>query len=423
MSRVGVLVLGLYALLDASAPGGNWWVAYGSVFGVLLGVWAVAVMQEGGIRIRRRRLIAAGLWLAAGTVFLLPVMRDSITYWYYVAGDFVATVAFPVLMLLIASMDARMYGGRRTLILLFVFLSVAAVMAPFTKELWGDYYIREGGRFDPPHVVLLALAWTLVFTELRPVRRLMLSVFLTMLAVLAVLSQERTAIILWALTGLSVLLTVGVVGGSSLGRRSLVTVGAVVLILSIVTVGSPLRSRVADQLATSRFTQLGAGVDRSLLLRWFEARDVLQRARDDESGLSWLVGFGHGATFRATFPGVWNRTAEGRQHTVHIGPFLLLHRYGLLGPGLYLLLLGTLGHHLLVLRRRRRAFTPLEFRWQTFLTVAMLGACIEFLVRNAHNDPLFTYVLAGFVFIKTGSVHGGAGVPRSPERQVSVDLT
>ncbi len=159
-------------------------------------------------------------------------------------------------------------------------------------------------------------------------------------------------------------------------------------------------------------------LDISLLNRLLELRDVWSEL----TPVHWY-GYGHGATFMPELSDpVRNLTADGRVHHIHFGPVLLMFRYGLPGLLLYTWLVTDV-------IRYAAAMKSIGFRHPHalpafFFAVALAGYLASFLVFNIMPDPAFSYVLAGYLYLRLMQpvpvLCGAAGVGQAHRRFYTV---
>ncbi len=405
-----ISLLGLYVLMDFTSPRG---VAYWSqsyallVLGMTLAlVWTVLVRHR--LRLPRETRKVLGTWVGVGSIFLITLEFGALRlYPAYIAGDFLATVGLPVLLILLGLNHPEIFRSRTVLRGLVLCLLLGALVAPVTTDLWGHAVTRgiDGARYDPPHLMLIGLAWAM-FLLSRGWRRTWALLLLLVLAGLAALSQERSGVFLWSIAGVTAWIAIP----ERVKYPSMLWLLILPLALSVVTLSDPRGARPSDLLdfaAVTRFQRL-AIQDPSLLGRFSEVRDVLEKM-EDANPVRWLVGFGHGATLDPRSPyAIRNLTQSGLIHTIHIGPALLLHRYGLIGVGAYVLFGVFLVRRLLALRRRRDGPGAYRILSVGFLVGAVL-AMGEFMVRNVQNDPIVSYLIAAVVLSAIDPARFGGG--------------
>ncbi len=424
MAWVALAALLGYAFLDATAPRGvaYWQQAYVALFaGLCLLLVASAVANRGVIHVPARAQRPILTWLLVGTAYLAFVPGDEPVYPLWIAGDYVATVAFPLAWAILGFQAPRLFSSPRKLAAITLVLFAWACAAPVTTHLWGIEFARgiEGARFDPPSSLLIACMWTFVFAS-RARTRLLATGGIAVLLALGVLSQERTGPILW----LGGLLYVFLVSATSRDMprtwRRLAATGIVVSMtgLSLWAVTTDVRA----QASWSRFERIIHGSDKSTVSRLAEGNEVLLKLTEVRSTPRWVVGFGHGATLepRFVFP-ERNLTQSGDLHTIHIGPFLVLHRYGLVGLAFLGLLLAVPIRAFRALRRKPDPHDSAGWMWGVALNAALMLACAEFLVRNVQNDPLVSFVIGGTLSRLWSSPRapGGRTLPASEAGQIT----
>lgn len=350
-------------------------VAYVFIYlGVILAVFVVLSSEA----VDRRIWAFVAMWLFTATFWLLPAARQTVSYPSYVAGDLLS-VALPAILVVLGGANGLFSPGR--LRVLAVALLVAACIAPLIGV--------ENNRFEPPATLLTAIVWTAILQANRAPRRLALVGVAIALLVLASMSGQRTALVVWL--GCAGFVCWRLLQSTAM-RVLAVAAGAVIL----AAVGATtMREQALGLLAGHRMESLARGEqDESLLSRVQEASDVLATFSREGSTLTYLTGFGHGATYRpeASFL-ARNVTAEGRVHNVHIGPLMIFFRYGLIGLAAYAWLLFVIIRVLLGGRAAtRRRDSPV-----TAFALASGGYLLEGLMFNVWVDPMFSFALAGLM--------------------------
>jgi hypothetical protein len=202
-------------------------------------------------------------------------------------------------------------------------------------------------------------------------------------------SGQRTSVIIWLVLAIAVI--------SSLLGVKRVLLAAIVAVIVLL---SPAREALLPGLQTSiqstRFGTVIAGdKDESLFARFNEAVDVVRTLRREGGPINWLVGFGHGATYQPALSFLArNVTDDGRVHNIHIGPLMILFRYGLLGVAIATALVVAVVRSVVRLRSSlHESSAPL----QALFALAVFGFLIEGLMFNVLVDPVFSYAIAGFL--------------------------
>lgn len=372
---VGALVA--FALIDLTSYGVAWIerVGYGLVYISVL--FAAAAAMPFVAASRQSWLLLSG-WLLGVTIFLVPTAGQRFVYPSYIFGDFLSLL-LPAL-LLIAGWRADTLFSRHYVIVLAAGLLVVSVMAPI--------FGVSGARFEPPPTLLVAIVWWGAHTARRPSHRLILGVVVLLLGFLALESGQRTALIIWVACGTFVAWRA--VSGSR--WAVLFTLCGVLAIAGIAATAG--RDAITDLVSGYRIGTIATGDrDDSLLARVNEATDVSATMSRDGSAFNWIAGFGHGATYRPQRSFLSrNVTPEGRVHNVHIGPLLMLLRYGLCG------LLVYLGAWIIAMRGIARTVkTDGPDGVSGALALAAGAYLVKSLMFNVLVDPLFSFAFAGLL--------------------------
>jgi hypothetical protein len=134
--------------------------------------------------------------------------------------------------------------------------------------------------------------------------------------------------------------------------------------------------------------------DQSILSRFNEVLDVIEYFKHYADFFHILFGFGFSATYEpinfTSDPG--NLTDSGTVHHVHIFPFLLLFRFGLIGLLLYLLLWFS------VISQMFNMSKKYKYQYNTiyvFSLLSMFMYLLDSLMRSVFVDPFF-YIIIGF---------------------------
>ena len=355
------------------------------------------------LRVALAVIAVSSLYLIPAAVF--PQGRSLL----HIGIDFSTTVV-PIGFLLCGSMVPQLF--RRILEPRWVLLFVLALLyAPLIVQ--DATPVRS---FEPPDTGVIALVSTLAVLRPHTLAREAAGAGTAALVVMALLSGSRSIVVI-------TLLAFAVTVLSNWTARFLVVLGAL-LALVLFAVGPDIGWENLRANPTLRPILRISGLARP-------AEDVAISGRASEAGmvlddigrrhpLSALVGMGHGAVFK---PDAWTQvqtiSEEGFVHNVHTGPVLMLFRYGALGVALYLL---VIAHTTVTCYRlfRRRAEPTTDSA--TFLyALGTLLFMIEFLARNVLPNPLFSFFLAGHLFMTLQpSVSSESSDPAAPTQPGSL---
>lgn len=322
--------------------------------------------------------------VACSAAYLIPaaVLPQGRTV-EHVVVDFVTTIV-PVGFLLIGTSTPATF--RRILeprwALLFVVVTLGAPFLVFNET--------PARSFQPPNVGVVALLATLAIWQPDKQTGASAAFGSFVLVALAGLSGSRSIVALAILAYLVVMYVNRVARVLAL----VVVVAALIVTAATPNVTADLRALLATRASSRVLTFLGpgsAGADVSTG-RLREAGLVLEDMQT-RSPLWIPLGVGHGAVFK---PEQWDQgrtiSEEGFVHNIHIGPLLMLFRYGFAGLILYLFIAVHAARATFSLLRRRVAGsdpTALLYAFGTGLFA------IEFLVRNVLPNPMFSFFLAG----------------------------
>ena len=264
------------------------------------------------------------------------------------------------------------------------------------NQLWSSSHHRSG-RFDPPDVLLMAILWVALVNARSPLHVLVCLALVIGTGLLSFLSGMRTHLGLWVLAGMIA------IAGRQLTLRTarhligVCAVGIVVIvILAAATGGSiPGLAQLESAISSSRYSKLGSK-DKSLANRIDEVRDVSLAIRSNPNPLVILFGNGHGATFSPvrSFP-ERNLTHDFRVHQIHIGPAMLLYRYGLIGLAIAAWCCLLVGTDVLWLIRGRNISGAMAV-----FVIAMVLSLANGMFRNVLNEPMFSFTLAGYLYLR-----------------------
>jgi hypothetical protein len=372
---IGLLVA--YVLIDSlfvGIPGFQ-----RGLFGlILLGTMLAAVATVGRVRIGSRELtylLAAFAVLVGGTV---GILTQSILYPFYILGDMASIGLLGLFVVFGLATPKALFSGKAITVLWGACL-VGSLLSPLIGV--------ENGRYDPPSPFLIGATVGFAIATPRRSSAFGAVVLLCVLVLLAYQSGFRTHVVL-AVVG------VFVAFGRLVGPRFWLF-GLAVLVAAVVINAPSIGTYVARQavISNSRFQGLSTGeADQSVFERSLEVRDAWTSARDGWSKPQWIVGAGHGATYVPVESYiVRNIMRENRVHNIHVGPMLVLYRYGFLGVTvLFLLVIVTVRHSWsLFFGRHRPIHAGDVFPWIILFYLA------DFMVRNVMIDPFFAYALAG----------------------------
>lgn len=383
-----VLIISLlvtYVLIDSAFVGipGFQRVLFGFI---LLGTILAAVASVARVGIGSRELTYL---LAAVTIFvggMVGVLTQLVLYPIYILGD-AASIGLLVLFVVFG------LGARKTL------FSGKAI-----RVLWGACLVGsllspligvENGRYDPPSPFLIGATVGLAIVAPERSKAFGAVALLCVFVLLAYQSGFRTHVVL---AGVGLVITFGRLLGPRFWLFGL-TVLLVTVALNAPSIGSYLARQAV--ISESRFQVLSTGeADQSVLERSLEVRDAWASARDGWSGTQWIFGAGHGATYVPVESNiVRNIKRENRVHNIHVGPMLVLYRYGFVGVAVLCFLVVVTVRHTwsLFFGKRHPTHAGDVFPWIILFYLA------DFMVRNVMIDPLFAFALAGLAAGNRGS--------------------
>ncbi len=376
-----ICVLGVYSLFDSvfSEVVSGQRLVYAAVVGICLLVIVASIKRFNCSKV----ILGLSLvWVICLSFWLIPSHENDFIYVTYIVGDIVS-IALPLLLLFAGVISPDLFRLRMSLILLGAFLLAGAVIS-----------IGLGGvagleRFEPPHNALVTLAWLMFFRNRGMVRWLALSLLVVIL-IISFQSGARTTVVLW-FSGLFFLVLL------HWSVRRIVLVSMLLALVLMLSSGVVIRQAFNAVISDTRFqANIEGEADESLLSRLFEAQDALGQFHRQAGPLNYALGFGHGATFRSIYAPLRNATNDGVVHNIHFGPVMILYRYGLIGVIAYLALIGFLIASFLSQRKRISVCTGNELFFSFTLSLYLLDG----LLRNVFVDPVFSYVLAGYIFYR-----------------------
>mgnify|MGYP001430217396 CR=1 FL=1 len=388
------ILLATYSLIDSlyvSIPA-----TQRGLFAVILAVAlisAVAVSSRAVLTSSAFRTVAALILII--TTGSIGVIDQSPRYWIYIFGD-AATIGLIVLFIVFGAGVSTFFVSRGVVMALSAIELVSALLSRVVGV--------ENGRFDPPSPFLIGATIGLAFSGRGSSRVIIALIVLILLSFLAYQSGFRTHVLL-VFFGILIVLT-------RLVSMRTVLVLAGLAVLTIVLNLSAITGWLSEQtvISSSRFRELAAGqTDQSILERTLEVKDVWLTSLEGWQPYNWITGSGHGATYVPTESFIIrNITSENRVHNIHVGPVLLLFRYGAIGLVAYLLLLYVTIRQTVKMSFSSRtcANTNPFFPW------IVLMFLFDFLVRNVLIDPFFAYAVAGLVsagLITSKSPDDGSG--------------
>jgi len=376
---VVLTAIGAYSIFNASSIylTDEERLVYVSVFVAILAFVARDILFS---RTNSRVFKKVSIGLAVLIVFLLPAFTNDYLELKYVAADFIS-LFIPVLLFGMLMSDNSLLTSKQGIALLALILVASALVAIV-------FGVLNGNRFEPPSAILICILTYAVANSSSNVYRLIALLLIAATAFLILASGQRSALIMLLIGILLAVFTM-----KSLEKRSLY-----LLILSIVgmIVAILFSERIYFLLGDSRFSSLlRFEFDVSLLTRFNEVNDALHYLKTNGNIFNWLIGFGHGATFESySVLNLRNYLDSERVHHIHIGPALILFRYGLVGIFLYLFLWFSL---LSTIVRMRRFKIPSAAQ---ILTISCVLLLLDGLVRNVFVDPRTSLALAAFIYTR-----------------------
>src|SRR5690606_10747344 len=263
-----------------------------------------------------------------GLVVLSPVVGNTVSY---TVGDlYRALLPFITLVVLFSVFPDDDEFRRRFIDTFVVVITAIAIIGGAFKAYYAAQGIFYGSGLRQYTVGVFLLSYVLLRLTQKsysPPVSLLWSVLLFVLVALSILSWKRGNWVAIALAIMCVLL---------LATRRARAVAFVSCLCLLAGVGAYRFVLLVLIVGRSLYTFSGGrGVDSSPFERLAEAAGGLATLKAQGTPLVYLTGLGHGAEFMAdpSFPlsTAGTGSAPGLYHHLHITPFLLLFRYGVVG--------------------------------------------------------------------------------------------
>lgn len=338
------------------------------------------------LRFIKEQKLFIGLWFVLTSIYFVPVFSQDNIYPKYIVGDYTSLI-LPILLFIAGIRYKALFESRYTLLLLACLLILAAILSIFFGQ-------RVNNRFEAPPILLIPLGWLAFGTYRKIWSKSLLGLILFVLLVVILKSGERTGVVLWIISGLYIFS----INSNILKILSVLIAFTVIFLFGFnVIIGEAV---FEGYLNKTRFKHFAKDYhDRSLDVRINEAQDAVLMMQKEGTAVNHILGFGHGASYRpVNLYNIRNITKDGSIHNIHIGPVLIYFRYGILGVVLYgcLLLVVAWSHVKLVKEWRNRRVNILYMAFAFSLVVYLINN----LLRNVIVDPIFSYVLAGFLYYR-----------------------
>lgn len=336
-------------------------------------------------------------WSSAWAVFaalilivysLVPLGSTHLDLTYFIGDLMILT--FLLALLLASHVMPELFESRVNRVILLSFLGLAMIVAPVVQAV-----LPANDQIVPPHMFLMAATWAGVAMVHDGRARSLLIGLLVLELLLSYYSGQRTNVVLWVVFGLIVFVLRSTIRQKALALLGVMAIGVVLLGAATDVPRQLAREVGASVIADTRFLQLQDGPDESLLGRYLEVRDVwLNMTHDWDTG-DWILGVGHGATFRPFFWYPERNMKNGRTHNIHFGPMLVFYRYGVVGLGVFLAFAVYVGVRLM--RSGGRHKRDPDGWWDLTVDVACVGGILTFLLFNALQDPVIAFTIAAFL--------------------------
>ena len=350
-----------------------------TLFGLIFAVALIVASTADWHRLPRGTSLLSAAWISASAFYFMASLFQPVWVTTYVLGDLLLSL-LPLLMLVAFLADESSLRSHLPIRFLVIVLTVAA----FEAQLVGIL----GNRHDPPSPLIIAAGWYYVLAAQRRQVRTWGALLVLSTGYLSYSSGYRTHMLLWLAAPILI----------SFGLRRW---KALISIIAVVACALLMWSLSGHSLGTTtgiRDARFQAIVndqpDISLQNRVLEARSVLWTASNEWLPGEQVIGFGFGATYEPHFLViVRNVGANGRAHSIHIGPVLVYFRFGLLG-------LAAMGWFCIFCLRRLLEIgssAPSNAGVEVFaiLTVSTILFLLEFLTLDSTVDPTMSYCVAG----------------------------
>ncbi len=385
--------MGIFTIIDATGARGAplWREMYAFIF---ISIVLVILVKLYNNKFDKKLFITSTIFIFISFIIGLMVVFQDVVYPIYIIGDYIV-ILFPIILLLLYALDKKLYD-RKNIDILISLLLIAALIAPLTaNKLYSGRYDWID-RFDPPHILLFVTIWVHVFISKNKLKYIAI-ILNIMLFLLAFYSGQRTALLLWLLSGFFVWIYYFQLLSTI---KKFIIVSSIFLVLPIMLI--PISNNI-NNLDIGRFDKItnnGVYGDESIMGRVYEVLDILRITELENSPLLIIFGHGYGATFKADIAykdGHPNLTPEDRIHNIHIGPALLFYRYGLIAFIAYIILSISLSIFLLKIKKHRKNLSLSKY--EIIFIITLLVELVNFLMRNVLIDPIYSYILVAVIGI------------------------
>jgi hypothetical protein len=391
MSATYLLSIGLLGLLALYGYGSGREMPYERVlYGAVFCLITAIAFFSNGVKFTNRTSRYAYLWIAIAGMWLFVSAFQDDYHPTWILGD-MAGIVLPASLLLCSSTSRELFGlsGIRYFVM---FHAVGALLAPLVF-----HYSQLGDRYETPHFFLFVVLWVL-FARAQTTAGMLASLSaIGLYGIIAFFSTQRTNVVLILPIGVAVLLLRGC------RVAHLAFLGCVLLLAGIIGGLMPTEN-VTTLIQSSRFTKLTSGIDDSTLNRWYEVLDVFEHISDSWRPMQYGIGEGHGASFHTIQARTReeNYSASGTLHNIHVGPVLILFRYGIVGS---LLLVAQIAHVIsTTLLARGQEQSHLRWDAHTLFAVAFTVSIIYGCMYPVLPSPTFSYIWAGVMYYSLNPV-------------------
>ncbi|MBC8405506.1 MAG: hypothetical protein H8E15_09785 [Planctomycetes bacterium] len=354
------------------------------VYGLVLAVFGLmALLALPRLKLRPAAIIFVVSWLSLALLALIQGLWGNHWELAYLVGDF-GVLMTPILLFLACAVgrgdEPALFCHEQALKVLAYGLMAAAALSFFFGR---DPLLN--GRYIPPNLLLAAWLIAQVLAAKKNRQRWQYLALLMLFGVVAFLSNERTTVVIWAGGVVAMVATfrgriLAVVGGT-------VAVSAVIA-ATVVGMMAAGGSSGGDGFQ-SRFGKIEGGSDDSLQGRFNEVADMLATVDREWGPYDYLIGAGHGATFKPVQSFPPRNVIDGRVHNIHIGPALVFYRYGFFG------LFGWAWWLAYLLCSIPRGLSPSCPPHQRMFIFGAGFVFLDSLMRNAFVDPISCFAVAG----------------------------
>jgi hypothetical protein len=328
----------------------------------------------------------------------LSLSINGFVYFRYIAGDFIVVSYITIIFILLFNIKDSQDFHK-------LFLHSINKIVFIELLLWLFICIKYNGLVSVP-ISPIALCFSNIVGNKRNGVRFINTLFLLLLTVISFFTWSR-------INSLSfILLTIIILIFYTRTKTKILLITPIILLIVVFMGNLNMNKFTSTRSYKTILNLLALKVDMSIEERLIESKlaftNIIQ-----ENPMLFITGLGHGAVINTKYTksniGSLSRnlTPEGFIHNIHIGPTLLLYRYGFFGGVFFIYMLLTIKRAFILIKENYNNihYNSSAYKSYCFAWALMFLITFRFLTLNVLTNPLFALAFGSLLILENDIKH------------------